>query len=290
MTYSFHLKLRILLYSSVADLQCRLLHYRLLKHPICRLHPGRPYTYRYSTSCHCNTRHHVFMSAPQVCRTQWLQYTNASPIGENVCIEDMSPSNYKYIREIKCLITCLGSVGKSLHTILYMYSILLALPQSTIYMSSAACSSLRCVNKKRKTPYCLFELILVDNFLLPSLENCPIQTGWFFYIPETAFPLWCQYKKYRRYMYIVQYEYIGVCLCTPRLLCLTIFMPNYNADTPSIVPEAIKEMTGTFSGLKTANCSLFSIWLITFSLMTTTFRLNPSAMLWLFVTCILISL
>ena len=62
-------------------------------------------------------------------------------------------------------------------------------------------------------------------------------------------------------MYIVQYEYIGVCLCTPRLLCLTIFMPNYNADTPSIVPEAIKEMTGTFSGLKTANyCIVYFLY------------------------------
>ena len=178
-------------------------------------------------------------------------------------------------------------MGKSLHTI-YVFSWHYHSLQSTCLQRPIA--HLGVWIKKRKTPYCLFELILVDNFLLPSLENCPIQTGWFFYIPETAFPLWCQYKKYRRYMYIVQYEYIGVCLCTPRLLCLTIFMPNYNADTPSIVPEAIEEMTGTFSGLNTANCSLFSIWLITFSLMTTTFRLNPSAMLWLFVTCFLISL
>ena len=221
MTYSFHLKLRILLYSSVADLQCRLLHYRLLKHPICRLHPGRPYTYRYSTSCHCNTRHHVFMSAPQVCRTQWLQYTNAPPIGDNVCIEDMSPSNYKYIySRIQMPNKHVWEVwGKSLHTI-YVFSWHYHSLQSTCLQRPIA--HLGVWIKKRKTPYCLFELILVDNFLLPSLENCPIQTGWFFYIPETAFPLWCQYKKYRRYMYIVQYEYIGVCLCTPRLLCLTI--------------------------------------------------------------------
>ena len=59
MTNSFHLKLRILLYSSVADLQCRLLHY-------CQyvgFTLGGPYTYRYSTSCHCGYATPAIMSS-----------------------------------------------------------------------------------------------------------------------------------------------------------------------------------------------------------------------------------
>ena len=38
----------------------------------------------------------------------------------------------------------------------YNICILVALPQSTIYMSSAACSSLRCVNKKEEKHHIVY--------------------------------------------------------------------------------------------------------------------------------------
>ena len=125
MTYSFHLKLRIWLYSSVADLQCRLLHYRLLKHPICRLHPGRPYTYRYSTSCHCGYATPAIMSSclHRRCVVHndcniLMRHRSAIMSALRIC---HLPITNTYIHEFKCLINMSGKCGEKAY-IQYMYS------------------------------------------------------------------------------------------------------------------------------------------------------------------------
>ena len=121
MTNSFHLKLRILLYSSVADLQCRLLHY-------CQyvgFTLGGPYTYRYSTSCHCGYATPAIMSSclHRRCVVHndcniLMRHRSAIMSALRIC---HLPITNTYIHEFKCLINMSGKCGEKAY-IQYMYS------------------------------------------------------------------------------------------------------------------------------------------------------------------------